>query len=243
MPLADLERVIRQTMNRFGIDLHRYRPEQSGMGRLARMLSIHGIDIVLDVGANVGQFAMALRSAGYAQQIISFEPLSAAHAQLVRNSKRDRNWKVGPQVALGDSEGELTIHVSKNLVSSSALRMLDTHISAAPDSAYIENERVRVCTLDSIAPPYLSTSMAAFLKIDTQGYEQHVLNGAAESLERIKGIQLELSLVPLYDGQLLFDALVSRLTASGFSIWSIEPGFCDERNGRMLQVDATFFRS
>ncbi len=193
MSLADFERIIRRTMNRIGVDLHRYRPQQSGIGRLARMLSAHNVDTVLDVGANIGQFAVGLRHAGYKGQIVSFEPLSAVHAQLMRNSKRDKNWKIGPQVALGDSEGELTIHVSKNLVSSSALKMLGAHISAAPDSVYVGSEQVRVCPLDSIAATYLSASTSAFLKIDTQGYEQYVLDGAKESLKKIKGIQLELS--------------------------------------------------
>lgn len=242
MSLANLEQIVRGMLNRFGVDLHRYRPEQSDMGRLSRMLSTHNINLVFDVGANVGQFAAALRRSGYSQKIISFEPLSTAHSKLTVESRHDQNWEIAPRVAIGDQEGEIIIHIAGNEVSSSALDMLQSHVAAAPDSAYIGSELVRVCPLDSIATRYLSGKSALFLKVDTQGYERQVLDGAPRSLQQAKGIQLELSLIPLYENQELFDTLVKRLTNAGFSIWSIEPGFCDPKLGRMLQVDVTFFR-
>lgn len=43
-----------------------------------------------------------------------------------------------------------------------------------------------------------------YLKIDTQGYEEKVLNGAEELLSKVKVIQTELSLMPLYKGKILF---------------------------------------
>lgn len=242
MNTASFEILIRQAANRLGIDIRRHHPEISDMGRLSLMLANHKIDLVFDVGANTGQFARSLRKAGYTQQMISFEPLSIPHAQLLQASRNDSKWDIAPRAAIGDRDGEIEIHIAGNSVSSSALEMLDSHADAAPGSAYIGSERVPLSQLDTLACNYLKPGTRLFVKIDTQGYEDRVLDGATEILSEAHGLQLELSLVPLYQGQKLFDDLVERLHMLGFSIWAIWPGFCDPHTGRMLQVDATFFR-
>jgi hypothetical protein len=81
-----------------------------------------------------------------------------------------------------------------------------------------------------------------FLKIDVQGFEPQVLEGAARLLDRTQGVQLELSLAPLYEGQTLFLPLVDWLAKKGFELWALIPGFIDNKTGRMLQVDGIFFR-
>lgn len=237
-----LEALIRRAANRCGIDITRYRPETAESGRLTKMLKHHGVNVVLDVGANIGQFAQGLRRAGYLGEIVSFEPLRQAHGQLIAAAKKDPKWHVAPRVVIGDYEGEIDIHVSANSVSSSVLDMLDTHSSSAPTSTYVANERVRLATLDTMARDALTPDVVPFLKIDTQGYEDRVLNGARDVLARTMGLQLEMSFVALYEGQQLFDPLMRRLRALGFSVWGIYPGFCDPASGRMLQVDAVFFR-
>lgn len=134
------------------------------------------------------------------------------------------------------------MHIAVNSFSSSALDMLDSHGKAAPGSAYFGRERVRLSRLDTLAADYLQADSVSFVKIDTQGYEDKVLNGATNLLGRASGLQLELLFAPLYDEQQLFDVLVEQLRAAGFSIWAIWPGLCDPDTGRMLQVDAIFFR-
>jgi FkbM family methyltransferase len=242
MKIESAEQTARQLLNNIGLDLRRYRPERSESGRLATMLAHHDVDLVFDVGANTGQFARSLRRAGYPGRIVSFEPLSLAHHKLVKASTRDPSWTIAPRMAIGDHEGKMEIHISGNSVSSSLLKMLDAHSAAAPESSYVNQESVTITRLDRIAADYTSAGSVPFIKIDTQGYEDRVLNGASEFLKASKGLQLELSIVPLYEGQELFDPLVSRLRGLGFSIWAIWPGFCDPRSGRMLQVDVTFFR-
>lgn len=242
MSFASLESLIRRTANRCGLDITRYRPETSDSGRLATMLAHHGVDLVLDVGANVGQFAQGLRRAGYAGRMMSFEPLAQAHGRLVAAASGDPDWTIAPRVAVGDEEGEIEIHVSGNSVSSSVLDMLESHSGSAPASQYVGSERVRLATLDTMVRDAIDGDVVPFLKIDTQGYEDRVLDGAPQVLARARGLQLELSFVPLYEGQQLFDPLMARLRALGFSVWAILPGFCDPASGRMLQVDAVFFR-
>ncbi len=242
MNTGGFESLIRRTANLFGIDIRRYRPKSSDIGRLSIMLANHSVDLVLDVGANTGQFAGLLRKAGYTQRLISFEPLSTAHAQLMLASRNDAEWEIAPRAAIGDHEGTIEMHIAGNSVSSSVLEMLDSHASAASGSAYVGSERAPLSRLDTMARDYLKPGEVPFLKIDTQGYEDRVLDGATELLIKARGVHLELSLVPLYEGQKLFDDLVERLGSLGFTIWAIWPGFCDPRTGRMLQVDATFFR-
>jgi len=242
MNFESLEVLLRKAVNSVGIDLKRHRPSSSPAGRLAAMLGHHDVDLVLDVGANAGQFASDLRRGGFSARMLSFEPLASAHARLLSASRNDDLWEIAPQVAIGDQEGDIEIHVAGNSVSSSVLQMLDSHATAAPASKYVASERVRLATLDTMLRDLRIDSERLFLKIDTQGYEDRVLNGATETLTRVCGIQMELSFLPLYEGQQLFDPLVQRLHSLGFSIWAIWPGFCDTASGRMLQVDVVAFK-
>lgn len=243
MNFFGLESIVRRTANRLGLDLTRYRPETTDLGRLVAALRHHHVDLVIDVGANIGQFAGGLRKVGYHGQILSFEPLAEAHGKLIAASRRDHCWRVAPRMAIGDREGEIDMHVAGNSVSSSALGMLEEHSRAEPNSKYVANEHVRIATLDSIVFDELKTGVTPFLKIDTQGYEDRVLDGARDTVKNSRGVQLELSFVPLYEGQQLFEQLMARMRALGFEVWGIRPGFCDAQSGRMLQVDVIFFRA
>jgi FkbM family methyltransferase len=198
--------------------------------------------VLLDVGANVGQFAKSIRKAGYGGRIVSFEPLQDAHAKLVLESDHDDDWQVAPRVAIGAHEGEVEINVAANSFSSSILGMLPNHERVAPDSSPISVEHTPLAPLDIAARSYMREDDVIFIKIDTQGYEDRVLQGATDILARAAGLHVELSFVPLYEGQPLFDEIVEQVLGAGFSMWNIWPGIFDPESGRMLQVDATFFR-
>jgi len=233
---------LRSTLRMAGYDVRRITVESDPAHQLAVALRRFEVETVFDVGANAGQFASGLRSAGYTGSIVSFEPLSAPHASLSQRARKDPLWTVHAPLALGERDGEITIHVAGNSLSSSALDMLPLHAQAAAESAYVGSETVALARLDSIAPPYLTNARNAFLKIDVQGLEAQVLAGAAESLPRFVGVLCELSLVPLYAGQPLWLELVEQLARHGYTLWSLREGFTDPRDGRTLQVDGTFFR-
>jgi FkbM family methyltransferase len=210
--------------------------------QLLRGFSRFGIDLVLDVGANVGQYARQIRAGGFAGRIVSFEPLSDAHARLTAAAAGRAGWSVHPRCAVGDSDGTAQINISANSVSSSMLPMTAAHSAAAPDSTYVGREATPVVRLDAIAGPYLVTARQPFLKIDTQGYEWQVLAGATDTLARLRGVQCEISFVELYDGQHLWREMIDRLERAGFTLWTLQTGFGDPRDGRTLQCDAIFFR-
>jgi FkbM family methyltransferase len=240
--VTGIRNTTRSALRRVGLDVIRYNPQKSHEAALARLLATREIDTVLDVGANEGQYATMVRRAGFQGKIISFEPLAEAHSKLRQAAARDPLWAVGPRTALGDHEGTLLMHVAANSASSSALSMLDTHLRAAPESAYIGSETVPISRLDRIVEDMQVGGQNLFLKIDVQGFEPKVLEGAPRLLGRIRGIQLELSLVPLYDGETLFLPLVDSLAKKGFELWGLIPGFIDNETGRTLQVDGIFFR-
>ena len=139
-------------LHRSGFELRRFSVEQSENGRLIRMLKYNNVNLIFDVGANTGQFGLLLRDFGFDEEIVSFEPLSDARTRLLKNSNNDPFWKVAPQVAIGEQNGEIEIQIAGNSQSSSVLNMLDAHINAAPDSRYVGKEKVALRKLDSIAP-------------------------------------------------------------------------------------------
>ena len=238
-----IKKTIKKLFRKLGFDLIRYNPASSYNARILDFFSTYKINTVLDIGSNIGQFAMELRESGYNGRIISFEPLSEAYSHLLINSKNDPNWIIAPHMAIGNEEGKKTINISGNSYSSSILKMTGTHIKGAPDSAYIDSEEVYINKLDNIWKTFLKNEDNIFIKIDVQGYELEVLKGAINILSKIKGMKIELSLVPLYEGQLLFLDMLDYITNLGFELWDISPGFRDKHSGKLLQFDGIFFRS
>jgi FkbM family methyltransferase len=238
-----LKSVIQRGLRRLGYDLHRHIPALSGDAQRTAILRTLRIDLVLDVGANAGQFARSLRASGYAGRIVSFEPLAAVRRALLAASAGDDLWTVAERAAIGDRAGDIEMHVSANSVSSSALEMLDAHTRSAPESRYVGVERVPLRRLDDIAAAYCADDSRVLLKIDTQGFEDRVLEGAAGILPRVSAIQAELSLVPLYAGQKLLPEMLGLLRESGFAPWAMWPAFVEPGTGRSLQIEAIFARS
>ena len=233
---------VKRLIHAAGFDLRRLTAKTNPAYQLLKGLQHFNVDLVFDVGANVGQFAAELRAVGFTGEIVSFEPLSSAHESLSARADGDPKWRVHDRAAIGDFDGEVEINVSGNSVSSSVLPMTEAHSEASADSAYVAKEMVRINRIDTIAAEYLSEAGPFFVKIDTQGFESQVLDGARETLKEAQGVLCELSLVHLYQGQLLWLDMIKRLESEGFTLWSIQKGFTDPRNGRTLQINAIFFR-
>jgi FkbM family methyltransferase len=210
--------------------------------RVATALRWLGVRTVLDVGANIGQYGSALRTSGFDGRIVSCEPLPDAYAHLRRRSGSDHAW-TAVRTAVGDRCGEIELNVSANSYSSSILPMTSAHLTAAPGSQYVERVRVPLTTVPALLDAQRVEPERALLKVDTQGYETAVLDGAGDALPRFAAVQLELSFVPLYAGQQLYGDLVARLSACGFELFGLEPGFTDGRTGRTLQCDGLFVRA
>jgi FkbM family methyltransferase len=227
----------------FGIELRRYSIRTSEEALIQHLFLYHKIDFVFDVGANAGQYTQLLRKVGYSGRIVSFEPLSNAYVKLAKLAAQDELWVLAPRSAVGDKDGEIAINVSKRSTSSSVLPMLKTHLEVSPDSAYGSSEVVPLVCLDSVADEYIPPdSNAIFLKIDVQGFEKYVLAGATQLLSKIVGLQIELSVVPLYDSQPLLEDMLILLSKYGFELHALFPVVIHPSSGRFLQMDGIFFR-
>lgn len=240
MPIKD---EIRNLFRSFGYDICRYPPTSHPLGRIKKMFASYGIDTVLDVGANTGQFAQQLREyVGYKKRIMSFEPLSSAFELLKANAKGDPKWETF-NFALGDEEAKQEINIAGNSYSSSLLDMLPSHERSAPESKYIGREVVEVKTLDSIFDNLCKPNNSIYLKIDTRGFESKVIKGAKKALAHIGTVQLEMSLIPLYKDELLFNEMCIFMSEQGFNLVTIEEEYSDPVSGQLLQVNGTFHRS
>jgi FkbM family methyltransferase len=228
---------------RLGWDVRRTAYPSSEEVLLTRFLSVARPTTVFDVGANIGQYGLSLRKCGFTGRIVSFEAIPSTHARLSAVAARDRDWIVAPCCALGRAPGEARINLARNSVSSSLLPIHDAHLKAAPDSRYIGSETVRLERLDDIAASLLPKDATLFLKVDTQGYEEEVLAGADLVLKSVSAMQLELSIVSLYQGAPSLRRILELCEGLGFQLHGLIPGFYEETSGRLLQMDGLFLRN
>ena len=230
---------IRKFLWKLGYDLHSFEPIQSPVARKKILFKNYKIDLIIDIGANIGHFVDAMKAdLDYSGKIISFEPTSSAFKILSENSKNDLNWEVF-NCAIGAESGNIEINVSENSESSSILEITDEHLNAAPNSKYISKEKVEVKTIDELFPKLFSPFKNIFMKIDTQGFEKNIIYGAKNSLDKISTIQLEMSISPLYKNEASFREMYDLMISFGYKMVSIETGYLNQK-GEMLQLDAIF---
>ena len=210
--------------------------------RLARVIAHHGIGLALDVGANVGQYARKLRRIGYGGRIVSFEPLAGCQEGLIAAAEGDEGWTVAPPLALGDRDGVATINRSAESDMSSMLDFTAEMAALLDSSRFVAREEVPLRRLDGIFDDLARPGEPVLLKIDTQGYERAVLDGAAGVLDRVTLVQLELSIIEIYDGEPTYLEMIGHLAGLGFSPVLFIPGYFNRRTARLLQMDGVFAR-
>lgn len=208
--------------------------------RRAALLKYHEIQTVIDVGANMGQYGGELRAWDFKGRIISFEPTSVAFNALSERTAGDANWQIF-NFALGAEAGVAELNVASNSgQSSSFMPMLDAHRQGAPEVKYLATEQVSVKTLDSALSDCVTPRENLSLKLDVQGFEHLVLRGATSTLPQVRLIECELSLVQLYDGQMLISQMLSLLDSLDFVPICFTPAFSNPVSGHCLQIDGIF---
>lgn len=195
--------------------VHQY-PEINSLHRFLNALSV---DAVIDVGANAGQYARMLRrDAGFAGHIFSFEPNPAVFAQLERAARGDARWHVFP-VALSDRDGEARFNVMAADQFSSLEAPVDNLDPLFATRASVERSvnipcrRLDTMIDELLGPRGLSRPL---LKMDTQGHDKSVCEGASASLSRMAGVQTELAVRPLYAGAPDYREMIAYLEQRGF---------------------------
>lgn len=210
---------------------------------LAQYLRDRKIDTVLDIGANTGQFAEEIRNLGFRGNIHSFEPLPKEFEELRRNSEGDKCWEAH-NFALGAESCFKKINISANSPSSSFLPVSAELDTGLLNLATVASVTVEIKRLDDVLQTLISDSERTFyLKIDTQGFERQVIDGAANSLRNISMVQMELGLIQNYEGESLIEEMVGLMRSRGFVPWWIIDGYRNNTNLQLYQVDVFFANS
>lgn len=206
------------------------------------LLQRHAIDLVLDVGANEGQYAAALRRrSGYTGRIVSFEPVPDAYDVLARRAGRDAAWHC-QRIALSDRESEGEINIGPATVLSSMLAPRGHLDGTALATRGQRTAPVTLRTLDTAAGPHLQGAEHVLVKIDVQGYEPQVLRGSRTTLSAVELIECEVPMVALYEGQDSFRQLIDQLDDLGFSPVSVQPNMIESSSGYVVDADLVFVR-
>ena len=200
------------------------------------------VDAVIDVGANLGQYATRLRAAGWSRPILSIEPIPEVHQRLAERAAGDPAWEVAPPMAIGADTGEVELEVSAEADMSSTRAQTPLLQAISPSSAVLRRVKVPQQRLDALDLVRDRPWRRLLVKADVQGAEPAVLAGMEGLWERVQGVQLELALVPLYEGERPWLDLVGDLAARGFAPYLLFPGYFSRRLGRQVQLDIVFYR-
>jgi len=234
-----IRKTIRLILKKFGYQIS---PIAGLHNSSATFFNNFKINKVFDIGANIGQYAINLRKQGYKGKIISFEPLPNAYLELVKNSSNDSLWKIHPRTALGSTNGFKRIFESQNCYSSSILKVLDKHLEGDKGAKIIDEHKVKIKKLDTIFVNYFKKNDNILVKIDSQGYEDKILKGFNNNINKCLAIQIELSLVRLYKNQKTYEYFLNFFKKKNFFLWSITPSFINRKDGQHLQFDAIFVK-
>ena len=211
---------------------------------LKNLFYTNNIDCVLDIGANRGQFRNFLRhEVGYNGLILSFEPVHHLAELCKKRTNDDTAWHIF-EIALGNEESTVPINIAKSGDLSSLLTPLSGDQPFISESAVVHTQLVKMKTLNSIVPKLKAEYdfQNPFLKLDTQGFDLSVIEGAATVLSSIYFIQTELSVVPIYDAMPTWTKVIKYLKEREFEISGLFPVNRD-RSSRVVEFDGVFVRA
>ena len=230
-------KVIRVFFFKFG-----YEVKKSDFVFLNNILNIRNIDCFLDIGAFQGDFAKNLILSGFKGQIISFEPVSENHNKLESKAQKFKNWEVYKRIGLGDKREVLKINVSENLQSSSFLNNNTSHVKLLNESKYKYSEDCEIILLDDLYDKLYSTYKNIFIKIDAQGFEKKIINGAPKIINMCKGIICEVNNEILYENDIHWKEMIKIFEDQNFKLHSIRDAYTDTKSGKTIQFDVIFVK-
>lgn len=235
-----LKKVLRSAVNRLGFDVIRLNrsPKRTLLG-----LSRLSIGTIIDVGANQGQFARMMSDFFPRAELYCFEPLEEPFRQLSAWAQAQNSRVHCFQLALGEHEGEMEMHLhEQHTPSSSLLAATDTCRRLYPQTQAERMTHIQVSTLDQALEDTLDyMAQEILLKLDVQGFEDRVLRGGTRVLSQCQAVVLEVSLDPLYEGQADFHGLAQLLHTAGFRYaGNLDQAYGED--GRVVYLDAMFVR-
>lgn len=232
-----LKQLIKRVVNKFGFDIKKFQPYSDTLGWVKHL----NIMTVIDIGANTGQFATAIRQKLPSASIYSFEPIQSCYEKLKETMRGDAHFQAF-NYALGDIDTTKEINVSSYSPSSSLLPMADLHKRTFPHTKEtVKKETTAIKRLDAIFPA-LECPKNIMLKMDVQGYEDKVIKGAVNTLAHISAVLTETSFYPLYEGQMLFSEIYELMKNVGFRYAGCHARKKNSENGMLLFEDSIFIK-
>lgn len=186
---------------------------------LRRFTEHFGVDCVIDVGANAGQYATMLRKdVGFGGVILSFEPNPVVFAVLERKAASDPRWHVH-NIALSDADGTASFNIMAADQFSSLNAPATEDALFQSRTAITRTVEVETRRLETLWPELAAKHGVAtpFLKMDTQGHDRSVCDGAGDALALMAGLQTELAVRPLYAGATGYREMIALMEQAGFS--------------------------
>lgn len=210
---------------------------------LQRVLRASAIDCVLDVGAHRGGFGRKLRDLGYRGAIISFEPNAEVFQELSAGAARDGSWTAHP-AAVGDRSGTLTFNIAKDSQFSSARPRSGASEQFGDMMELVRVEEVPIWTLDEFAARTALTAggRRLLLKVDTQGFDHAVFQGARQLLAHVDAVMFEMPLIAIYDGVPHYTETLLMLEQLGFGVYSVSPIARDAASECIMEADVILRR-
>jgi FkbM family methyltransferase len=207
-----------------GYELIKQKKHPTVESHIMNLIRHYRIDLMLDVGANQGQFGTMLREEGYAGEMHSFEPVHATFEKLAHASAGDPNWHIH-QYALGESCGEEEVNITKSTDLSSFLKPNDFGKEKFEKIEVTQTEVVKISTVFDFLNSEISNAgnRRIFLKMDTQGYDLNVFAGAVRNLKQIHCILSELSFMPIYEGMPHYIDALQTYESHDFHVTGLYP--------------------
>ncbi len=200
-------------------------------------LSSLAFETVVDIGANVGQFALLARRLFPQARIVSFEPLPAPAATFRGVFAADGRVTLH-ECAIGPGRQQATMHLSAALDSSSLLPIGSAQVQNFPGTAETGIAEVSVRPLPDLVDRS-TLARPALLKIDVQGFELQALQGCESLIDCFDFVYCEASFVELYEGQAYAADVIDWLRTRGFRLVGVF-NLTLTRRGACLQADFLF---
>lgn len=240
------KRLVKSSLSTLGYSLHDLRKNNDLTvflpGHLKSLFSRLRINCVIDVGANVGQYALKLRRIGYEGRIVSIEPIPEVFEQLRAAAAGDEQW-ITLNKACGSREEARPLNVFTNSTLSSFLNP-SPNLPEIDPAAIERTEMIEIARLDSLFDEIVSgiEEPRVFLKMDCQGYDLEVLKGAGKVLMTVQGLQSEVSAIPLYFDVPDYLEFLTYCRDVGFEPIAFFPIVNSPVGGHLVECDVVLIR-
>lgn len=239
--LVKSNRMIRKLIRALGYEVIKSKRSPTFESHLQTLFNRNHFDLVIDVGANKGQFGLMLRQLGYRGEIMSFEPVSSTFNGLKDTAKLDPKWHVF-NLALGESKEQKKINVFASSDFSSLLKPSTFGVKTFEQLGALTEELINIDSLDNFMLAYAAANYRRImLKMDTQGFDLAVFRGAKNSLSAVHSVVSEISLAPIYDGMPDYHAALAEYESAGFCITGLYP-VTRKENLAIIEMDCVMIK-